>query len=344
MTNLPTHKLTEAAITFRPLHHQWAFDFFAKQQQMHWTHDKIDMVDDCRQFHTLLLHEKEILQNALLMFTQTDTEVARIYLDYYIPTFKLHTARMMLISFANIEAIHAAAYDRLNTALSLNNEFYSKFLDIKSMYDKYDYMRHFDMTNPQKIALTLAIVSGFIEGVVLFASFAMIASFSSVRINANLPNVMFGTGQIIAMSMSDESLHTAGILRLFHEYVKEEINNIDIKLLYKEIIDNAHIVFKNEMNFIDTVYKDHELSYLPKQKLKEFVLYLMNMRLKGLQTPDELRINFIKEMQNEYKLFFNIDEHPLEWLENRYHLNEIVNFFETTATAYNKGITIDAWD
>lgn len=268
------------------------------------------MVDDCKQFHTLLPYEQEILQNALLMFTQTDTEVSRIYLDYYIPIFKLHTVRMMLISFANIEAIHMAAYDRLNQALGLNDNFYTEFLNIKSMYDKYDYMREFDITKPQSIALTLAIVSGFIEGVVLFASFAIIACFSCVRILSNLPNVMFGTGQIIAMSMADESLHAKGILQLFHEYIKEEKNNINMELLYKDIEENANIVINNEMNFIDSIYKNHELPYLPKNELKKFVIYLMNLRLKDLNVPTYQTI--ISEYQKQYKLEFNVNIHPLQ--------------------------------
>jgi ribonucleoside-diphosphate reductase beta chain len=251
---------------------------------------------------------------------------------------------MMLISFANMEAIHVAAYDRLNTSLNLPDAFYGEFLKVGSMYAKYDYMQEFDVSSPQKVALTLAIVSGFIEGVVLFASFAIIVSFSSVRNSANKSNVMFGTGQIVSMSMGDESLHALGILRLFHEYVDEHKDQINIELLYKEIEENCYIIMKNEMAFIDTVYNNHELEYLPKKSLKAFVLYMINLRLHSLQMPSAQITDIINQFKQIYNIIIDdISSNPLKYMEDRYNFGEIVNFFETTATAYHKGLEAEEW-
>lgn len=343
-TTKKPHSLLEQSITFRPLYHEWALDYFTQQNRKHWTHDKVDMVDDCKQFNTLEPHEQEILRNALLMFTQMDTEVSGIYKNYFIPTFKSHAVSMMLMSFANMEAIHVAAYDRLNTSLNLPDSFYGEFLNIASMYNKYEYMQEFDVSSPQKIALTLAIVSGFIEGVVLFASFAIIVSFSSVRNSNTKKNIMFGTGQIIAMSMADESLHALGVLRLFHEYIKEASEDIDINLLYSEIEKHAHIVINNEMAFIDTIYKQHELEYLPKKSLKTFILYMINLRLHSLKMPKPQINTIIETLKSQHDIQSDININPLIWMEDRYNFGEIVNFFEVTATAYHKGLTAEAWN
>lgn len=69
----------------------------------------------------------------------------------------------------------------------------------------------------------------------------------------------------------------------------------------------------------------------------------MNLRLTGLKIPENMKNNLINQFKEFVNVEFDINKHPLQWLEDRYSLNEIVNFFETTATAYSKSIKIDEW-
>ena len=75
-------------------------------------------------------------------------------------------------------------------------------------------MQQFGVDNDEDIARTLAMFGAFTEGMQLFASFAMLMNFPRF-------NKMKGMGQIVSWSVRDESLHCEGIVRMFHEFVRE---------------------------------------------------------------------------------------------------------------------------
>lgn len=327
---LNKHKTTTSVKTFRPLPNGWPIKFFDIQHSQHWKAEEVDLGGDYDDFYnTLDDNERNILKRALLLFTQLDTEVARCYYDYYIPFFKAHDVRMMLGAFAAMEGIHMRAYDRLNSGLKLPESFYGEFLNIKEMYDKFDYMQHFDTSSPQSIALNLAIISGFCEGLVLFSSFAIIIYFSLQRNKVpGKNNCMVGVGQIITLSMRDEALHVHGVSRLFHEYVKENADTIDIDQLNKDITTECIAVVEREIYAIKNIYGSKGLEALPEKDLIDFIKYFADIRLKqlGLSTIYNIKIN------------------PLQWMEDVLHLQETVNFFESTPTGYSKANEKVAWD
>ena len=77
---------------------------------------------------------------------------------------------MMLSSFAAMEAVHQEAYSLLLETLGYGDEEYKSFMDHKAMMDKHEYLSDFGMATNNDIAKTLAIYSGFTEGVQLFTS------------------------------------------------------------------------------------------------------------------------------------------------------------------------------
>ncbi len=86
---------------------------------------------------------------------------------------------MMLLSFANREVTHMLGYKRLNDTLGYDSEeFMSEFLDYSEIKEKHDFMiESVDLSTPSGIAEYLA-KQVLMEGVNLFASFAMLLSFS----------------------------------------------------------------------------------------------------------------------------------------------------------------------
>jgi ribonucleoside-diphosphate reductase beta chain len=72
----------------------------------------------------------------------------------------------------------------------------------KAMLDKHEHLSNFGMSTKMDIAKTMAIYSGFTEGVQLFSSFAILLNFPR-------HNLMKGMGQIVTWSVRDESSTTA---------------------------------------------------------------------------------------------------------------------------------------
>ena len=102
---------------------------------------------------------------------------------------------LVFISFAGREGVHQRAYALLNDTLGLGDSFYDEFLEYKEMKDKYDFM--LDMTNKsyRDIGISLA-KQCLLEGVCLFASFAMLLNFSRF-------GKMMGMGDVNKWSILD---------------------------------------------------------------------------------------------------------------------------------------------
>ena len=229
------------------------------------------MIETEKIFH-LTPHEKTVIVQILRFFTQTDIEVASLYVDYYLPFFKATEIRMMLLSFANMETIHIHAYQMLITTLGLPEVEFSLFMSYKEMKDKYDYMQYFSTGNSEEIAANLAIVSGLLEGAVLFGSFVILLHFSKNRPNGY---VMNGLGNVVSFSMRDETLHCLSIIKLYHAYVEEQQNlkntTFNLKKVHDKFIEHLHIIINNEINFINLCFRDGDL---PGLKASEVINYI----------------------------------------------------------------------
>ena len=100
------------------------------------------------------------------------------------------------------------------------------FLIYKRWSDKHEYLTDFNMNTPHDIAKTMAVYSGFTEGVQLFSSFAIL-------LNYPRHNLMKGMGQIVTWSIRDESLHVEGLSELFRTFMRENPELWNDKLKYE---------------------------------------------------------------------------------------------------------------
>ena len=315
--NTEAKKTTNSRKAYKPFWFPWAAEACEAQHKMHWMPYEIDLNSDLKEFnHKLTDDERKVLLFILRFFTQADVEVGRCYLDYYIPIFKCPEIRMMLTTFASMEVIHVISYSYLITALQLPDSEYEEFLNYQEMVDKYDYMQSFSTEDPEGIAATLAIVSGFIEGFVLFASFTILLSFSMNREDSCL----HGIGQIITFSIRDETLHSLSVIKLFHEYCKENEDKIDKNRLKEKILEGCKTLIHHELAFLDLIFKDHKIGHVSKEDLQQFIYFLADLRLGQLGMEP----------------LYGVSKNPLEWTKGFLYFKEIANFFETTPTAYTK--------
>ena len=70
------------------------------------------------------------------------------------------------------------AYSLLLETLGKSDEMYQEFFDIQAMSEKHEYLTDFNMNNPHEMAKTMAVYSGFTEGVQLFSSFCYTSKLS----------------------------------------------------------------------------------------------------------------------------------------------------------------------
>src|SRR3546814_667129 len=207
--------LLQASKQYKPFEYPWAFDFWKRQQQIHWMPEEVPLGEDCRDWAQKLTdHERNLLTQIFRFFTQADVEVQDCYHDKYGRVFKPTEIKMMLTAFSNMETVHIAAYSHLLDTIGMPESEYGMFLQYKEMKDKHDYLATFGVDTDEDIARTLAMFGGFTEGLQLFASFSMLMNFPRF-------NKMKVMGTIVSWSVRDKSMHYKGLTPLYHAFLTE---------------------------------------------------------------------------------------------------------------------------
>ncbi|WP_184716091.1 ribonucleotide-diphosphate reductase subunit beta [Caulobacter sp.] len=304
---------------YKPFRYPWAYDFWKKQQQVHWMPEEVPLGEDLKDW-AVKLNDKErnLLTQIFRFFTQSDVEVQDNYMERYGRVFKPTEVKMMLASFANMETIHIAAYALLLETIGMPETEFSAFMEYEAMKDKHDYMQTFGVDSNADICRTLAMFGGFTEGLQLFASFAMLMNFPRF-------NKMKGMGQIVSWSIRDESLHCDGIIKLYHAFNKE--TGAVTKAVADDIVDCCKTVVKMEDAFIDLAFEAGDIQGMTPDDIKQYIRFVADWRLRQLQLPE----------------VYGVKENPLPWLQALLSGVEHANFFEARATEYSKAATKGSW-
>jgi ribonucleoside-diphosphate reductase beta chain len=311
--------LLQASKQYKPFEYPWAYDFWKRQQQVHWLPEEVPLGEDCRDWKDKLDDpERNLLTQIFRFFTQADIEVANCYHDKYSRVFKPTEVKMMLSAFSNMESIHIAGYSHLLDTIGMPESEYGMFLEYAAMKDKVDYLDTFGVDSDEDIARTLAMFGGFTEGVQLFASFAMLMNFPRF-------NKMKGMGQIVSWSVRDETIHCEGITRLFHAFCEER--QCLTKAVKGDIMQMAEHTVLLEDAFIDLAFSGGGVKGMTPDEIKRYIRFIADWRLRGLGLPK----------------IWGVKDNPLPWLQVLLSGQEHGNFFETRSTEYSKGATKGDW-
>jgi ribonucleoside-diphosphate reductase beta chain len=297
---------------------------------------EVPMHDDIIDWNTKLTRgQKDFLTNIFRFFTQGDVDVAEAYYTQYLPYFKLPEVTMMLGGFASRESIHIDAYSYLLETLGMPEATYKEFLTYKEMKDKHDYIKTFSqhsdllsksnlsIEDKEHIAASIALFSGFTEGMQLFSTFAMLLIFP-------LNGLMKGMGQIVTWSRTDEVQHVEGMIELFQTFLKE---NPDIRRdVLKDKIEKIAIeMVKLETAFIHLLFKTYDekdFFALTSEKLIRYIEFIANTRLTSMG----------------YDNIFETIVNPLPELAMLTDIPSHTNFFENTSTDYANTATTGSWN
>src|SRR5210317_1486362 len=308
---------------FKPFNYPWAYEAWLKHEQSHWLHTEVPMAEDVKDWKNKLKdNEKSFLTNIFRFFTQGDIDVAGGYVTNYLPYFAQPEVRMMLLGFAAREALHVAAYSHLIETLGLPDTTYNQFLEYEQMREKHEYIMELSSKNGTKesTAAHIAAFSAFTEGMQLFSSFIMLLNFPR-------HGKMKGMGQIVTWSIVDETLHAENMIKLFREYVNENIDiwNDDLK---GKIYTIAEKMVELEDKFIDLAFAIGPMEGLTNEDVKKYIRYICDRRLITLGL----------------KGIFKVKKNPLLWVEEMINAPTHTNFFENRATDYARGALSGDWN
>lgn len=309
---------------YKPLQYPWALENYLTHRRMHWLPEEITLQDDINDWKTKMTEdERELCTQILRFFTQGDIDVARGYNSIFLPLFhRTPELGMMMDDIASREAIHIHAYALLVDTIGMPETTYKAFLEYKEMKDKHDYVENFSADTPEQLAQSIAVYSGFTEGMQLFSSFIMLLNFKR-------HNKMKNMSQIVEWSIKDEQMHVDGMLMLFRTLLKEyDAAGIDIDLdaLEKSVAQIARTMVQLEDKFIDLAFDaaHDNVPDLTRAEVKDYVRYITNSRL----------------IQMGFSPIFSVTRNPLPWANWIIEGIKHTNFFEQRSTDYARGAVI----
>ena len=254
--------ITEPRHFYKPFEYQEAFDFYKSQHRAHWLADEVPLASDLNDWNLNLTEsEKNLIGNILKSFAQTEVHVNDYWSGKISQWFPKPEIVAMAGSFGAFEAIHAEAYARLNDELGLDD--FQAFMEDEASRSKIERLLETPSETIQEKALALAIFSAFTEGVNLFSSFAILMSFQ-------LRNMLKGTGQIVAWSVRDESLHSKAGCWLYRTLLNEN-SELDTTKMREDVTEACHLSVKLEFDFIDKAFEMGDIEGLTKDQLKNFI-------------------------------------------------------------------------
>jgi ribonucleoside-diphosphate reductase beta chain len=306
---------------YKPFEYPKAFEYFEKQQNAHWLPSEVAMSKDINDWtHKLTESERLVVGQILKSFTQTEISVNDYWSTKVSRWFPKPEICMMASAFAAMESVHTVGYSYLNDSLGLDD--YSAFLQDPTALAKLENLKSVKGKSKRNIARSLAIFSGFTEGVNLFSSFAILMNFSRF-------NLLEGVETIVSWSVRDESLHSEAGCWLFKTFIEENPDIWDDELK-KDIYEAARVSVKLEDEFIDHAFSLGKIRGLDPVDLKNFIRMRANAKLYDLG------------LKSNWK---NIDQKSLDkmaWFDELSGGQKFTDFFSSRVTDYAKcGFTVD---
>lgn len=284
-----------------------------RHEEAHWHEGEAKLQQDVEQWKTGVITEKEkyFVNSILRLFTQSDVAVGSDYYDNLIPAIRNNEARNMLGSFASREGVHQRAYALLNDTLGFGEGFYREFLEYGEMKDKLEFMLDVKNSTVAELAQSIA-KQVLVEGVCLFASFAMLLNFQR-------QGKLMGMGDVNQWSIRDESIHVEGLAVLFRILIEEHPKLVtnDFK---RSVYATARECIKIEDEFIRLAFNKGGAEGITEEDTKQYIRSVADYRM--------TQLGFKKE--------YNVDN-PFEWIEWITSNTTIENFFEGNSTGYSKG-------
>ena len=216
--------------------------------------------------------------------------------------------------------VHQPFYARLNELLNLNtDEFYLSYVDDPILKERIEFVENLvkgeSKSEVDQLVATAAF--SFVEGSVLYSSFAFLKHFQSQGKN-KLLNVVRG----INFSAVDENLHAVGGASLFQIHKQELDLNEEQELYVQDKIKQIALkILDHEYRIVDMIFEKGKIDGITDTQLKHFVESRINLCLKNLG----------------YNNLFEVKYNPIaDWFYNGLNNFQFVDFFSGQGREYQR--------
>jgi len=309
----------EEQISRKPNHYPWTEGFIESMHNGFWTDKEFSFKSDIQQFKVNLdEQQREIIVRTLSAIGQIEIAVKTFWakLGENLPHPSLSDLGYVM---ANVEVIHNNAYERLISALGLEDIF-EKNLKLDWIEGRVKYLRKYThryyKDSKKQYLYALILFTLFVENVSLFSQFYVINWF------ARFKNVLKDTDQQVKYTRNEEQIHGLVGTKIINT-IREEYPELFDEELEAKIAHEANEALKSESEIVDWMVNGINEENLTAPILKEFIKNRINESLK----------------QIKFKPVFEIDKELLDktkWFEEELLGNNMTDFFHSRPVEYSK--------
>lgn len=328
-------KLKECEIYKQPegwvIKYQEFADLADEQMHTFWPFNEPEVENDVQDLRVRMTDaERHAITENLKLFTLYEMHVGD---DYWagriMKRFKRPEIQRMASMFSAVEFnSHAPFYNRVNELLFLDNEdFYSEWKSNDTLNERMEMIESY-ARNDNDLISTAAF--SFIEGAVLYSSFAFFKHFQSQECGKDL---IKNTCRGINLSVADENAHAIGGALLFNNLfseVKDSLTVEEVNYINTSLDEIGHKIYCHECIIVDRLFAKGELGGITKGNMYDFIKHRVNLCLQQLGRPalwDEddldgfIKSWFYKDINTvAFHDFFSGSgsEYNLNWTENKF--------------------------
>jgi ribonucleoside-diphosphate reductase beta chain len=306
-------------ISRKPNLYPWTDEFIEAMHNGFWTDKEFSFKSDIQQFKVNLTEqEKEIVIRTLSAIGQIEIAVKTFWakLGENLPHPSLSDLGYVM---ANVEVIHNNAYERLISALGLEDVF-EENLKLDWIEGRVKYLRKYThryyKDSKKQYLYALILFTLFVENVSLFSQFYVINWF------ARFKNVLKDTDQQVKYTRNEEQIHGLVGTKIINT-IREEYPELFDEELEAKIAHEAKQAFESESEIVDWMVNGIDEENLTAPILKEFIKNRINESLKQIKFKEAFEVD--KELLKKTK-----------WFEEELLGNNLTDFFHQRPTEYAK--------
>lgn len=301
----------------KPYEYPQLIEYLEAIRHSYWVHTEFNYTSDIQDMKVRMTpQEAEIVKKAMLAISQIEVQVKTFWakIGDKMPKPEVQAVG---VTFGESEVRHADAYSNLIEIMGLNSDF-EQIVEVPAIKKRIGYLEQ-SIQNPvddKDYFHRIILFSMFVENVSLFSQFLIMMAFNKHK------NLLKGISNAVEATSKEEDIHARFGFELVN-IIKQENPGWWNKDTVSEINRLCKEAYKAEAAIVDWIYGDHDLDFLPKETVKEFLKHRFN---KSLQAID------IKPL---YEVLPEAVK-STEWFEEEILSTKNVDFFMKRSTAYSK--------
>jgi ribonucleoside-diphosphate reductase beta chain len=269
----------------KPYEYPQLIEYVDAIRHSYWVHTEFNYSSDIQDMKVRLSPEEAaIVQRSMLAISQIEVQVKTFWTKIG-DKMQKPEVQAVGVTFGESEVRHADAYANLIEIMGLNAEF-EKLVEVPAIKKRIAYLEQ-SLQAPvdnKDYFHKIVLFSMFVENVSLFSQFLIMMAFNKHK------NVLKGISNAVEATSKEEDLHARFGFDLVN-IIKEENPDWWDKQSINEINRLAKDAYKAESAIVDWIYDGHDLDFLPKYTVKEFLKSRFNESLvaigmKPLWEPD----------------------------------------------------------